>query len=259
MPKFCLTRRQTKVVIAYTSEVAREAGVHPNTVRLYETWGFLPSIPRSAAGYRLFTHRHVDQMLLARLALQGSYPGGKDPMLALVYASAADDLSGALEHAYRYLTQIRGEHAQAEAAALLLERWAGGAPVDATSTPLRIGQVTSRLAIAPDTLRNWERNRLLSVPRDPANGYRLYSATEIGRLRVIRMLRASGYSVMAVLRLMSHLDGGESVNLRQVLDTPADDEEIQSAADQWISTLNAQEERALAIIDLLEAMILKYG
>jgi hypothetical protein len=107
-------------------------GVHPNTVRLFETWGFLPSIPRSEAGYRIFTHRHVDQMLLARLALQGPYPGGKEPVLALVYGAAADDLSGALEHAYRYLTQIRGEHAQAEAAALLLERLAGGTAVDAT-------------------------------------------------------------------------------------------------------------------------------
>lgn len=242
----------------YTSEVARQADVHPNTVRLYEAWGYLPAIPRSPAGYRLFTHRHVDQMLLARLALQGPYPGGKEPVLALIHASVADDLGGALEHAYRYLTQIRGEYAQAEAAALLLERWAGGAPVDATSTPLRIGQVSSRLDISPDTLRNWERNHLLSVPRDPGNSYRLYSAAEIGRLRVIRMLRASGYSMMAVLRLMTHLDGGDSADLRQVLDTPADGEDIQSAADQWLSTLKAQEERALAIIDMLEAMIVKY-
>ena len=49
-----------------------------------------------------------------------------------------------------------------------------------------------------------------------------------------------------------------ALQMMQVLDTPADDEDIHSAADQWISTLKAQEERALAIIDMLEAMILKY-
>ena len=243
----------------YTSEVARQANVHPNTVRLYEKWGYLPPIPRSPSGYRLFTHRHVGQMLLARLALHGPYPGGKEPVTALVYAAAADDLGGALEQAYRYLTQIRGEHAQAEAAALLLERWASGAPVDATSVPLRIGQVARRLDISADTLRNWERNHLLAVPRDPANGYRRYSAAEIGRLRVIRMLRASGYSMMAVLRLMTHLDGGDSADLRQVLDTPSPDEDIQTAADHWLSTLKAQEGRALAIIDMIEAMIVTYA
>ena len=72
----------------YTSQVARQANVHPNTVRLYEAWGFLPPVPRSPAGYRIFTHRHVDQMLLARLALNGPYPGGKEPVLALVFAAA---------------------------------------------------------------------------------------------------------------------------------------------------------------------------
>lgn len=42
-----------------TSEIAREVGVRPNTVRLYETRGFLSPIPRCSAGYRLFSEDHV--------------------------------------------------------------------------------------------------------------------------------------------------------------------------------------------------------
>lgn len=38
-----------------TSDIAKAVGVHPNTVRLYEEWGFLPPIPRNLSGYRLFT------------------------------------------------------------------------------------------------------------------------------------------------------------------------------------------------------------
>ena len=49
-----------------TSDIAKAVGVHPNTVRLYEEWGFLPPIPRSPSGYRLFTGAHLDQMRLAR-------------------------------------------------------------------------------------------------------------------------------------------------------------------------------------------------
>ena len=52
-----------------TSDVARAVGVHPNTVRRYEEWGFLPPIPRTASGYRQFTQAHLEQMRLARLAL----------------------------------------------------------------------------------------------------------------------------------------------------------------------------------------------
>jgi DNA-binding transcriptional MerR regulator len=246
-----------------TAEVAKAVGVHPNTVRLYELWGFLPPIPRSPAGYRLYTQRHVEQMRLARLALHAPYPGGKAPVLALVYAAAAGNLGEALEHGYRYLVQIRSEYAQADAAVALLERWARGIPADVTAQPLRIGQAAGLLHLSPDLLRSWERNHLLEVPRDPQSGYRRYGAKEIGRLRVIRMLRAAGYSTMAVLRLMRHLERAATdptgalteEKLRVVLDTPPLDDEVVSAADAWISTLKAQEQRALAVIDQLERMM----
>lgn len=83
-------------------------------------------------------------------------------------------------------------------------------------------------------LRNWERN-----------GYRQYTASEIGRLRVIRMLRA--------------FDEGQRDNLGQMLDTPRSDEDVYTAADQWLTALKAQEQRALEIIAQLETMIHKWG
>ena len=114
-----------------TSDVATAAGVHPNTVRLYEQWGFLPEIPRSPAGYRLFTEDHVDQMCLARVALRGPWPGPtiKRSALDLVRRSATGDLGGALEQAYRHLVLVQAERAHAEAAVQLLERWARGAAI----------------------------------------------------------------------------------------------------------------------------------
>jgi hypothetical protein len=57
---------------------------------------------------------------------------------------------------------------------------------------------------------------------------------------------------------MTHLDRGDAADLRQVLDTPSPDEDIQTAADHWLSTLEAQEERALTIIDMIETMIAQY-
>lgn len=242
----------------YTSEIAQAAGVHPNTVRLYEELGYLPAIRRSKKGYRLFSAYDLDQMKLARFALQGPYPGGKTPVEALVKAAAAHQLGDALEHAYRYLSQIRAEYAQAEAAAMLLERWAGGTPIEPTTGHLRIKQVAQLLDITPHRLRDWERNGLIDVPRHPDNGYRWYGAEEIGRLRVIRMLRASGYSVSAILRLMNHLDSGRTGDLRRILDTPDPDSDIWSAADSWLSTLKAQEQRALEIISFIEEMVSKY-
>jgi DNA-binding transcriptional MerR regulator len=253
--------------------VARTVGVHPNTVRLYEQWGFLPGIPRSPSGYRLFSENHVDQMRLARTALRGPWPGRtiKRSAVDLVRQAAGGDLGGALEQAYRHLALVQAERAQAEAAVQLLERWAHGAAVDASEQRLRIGEAARLLGVTTDMLRNWERNGLVDVPRDLRNGYRLYGATEIGRCRVIRMLRRAGYGVMAILRMLLYLDRRlDSVrdgDLRQVLDTPrAEDrmglewqaqgeDDVYYAADRWLSTLAAFEERARDVIDQLERMI----
>ena len=240
-----------------TSEVAKAVGVHPNTVRKYEEWGFLPPIPRTPSGYRMFTPAHVEQMRLARLALHGGWPGRniRQSAAALVRKAAAGDLGGALELAYSHLALVQAERAQAEAAADLLERWAKGTPTDTTARSLRIGDAARRLGLTADTLRNWERDGLLDVPRDPRNGYRLYGAPEIGRLRVIRMLRRAGYSTMAILRMLIQLDRGQDADLRQALDTPRPDEDVYTAADRWISSLAEQEQRAQNIIAQLGKMI----
>lgn len=58
-----------------TSDIATEVGVHANTVRLYEEWGYLPPIPRTEAGYRQFNSIHLAQMKLARLAFADPFPG----------------------------------------------------------------------------------------------------------------------------------------------------------------------------------------
>ena len=102
-----------------TSEIAKAVGVHPNTVRLYEEWNLLPPIPRTPSGYRMFTGAHLDQMKLARMAMNFTWMGGEIRKIAyqMVYSGAEGDLGGALETAYQLRVLIQAEQAQAEAAA----------------------------------------------------------------------------------------------------------------------------------------------
>ena len=117
-----------------------------------------------------------------------------------------------------------------------------------------ISAAAAQLGVSSDKLRNWERNGLLDVPRQPQNGYRLYGAAQMGRARVIRMLRQAGYSVTAVLRMCRQFDAGQRDGLRDVLDTVDPNEDIYYVTDNWLTTLREAEARAQAIIEQLNHM-----
>jgi DNA-binding transcriptional MerR regulator len=254
-----------------TSDLAKAVGVHPNTVRRYVDRGLLPPVERSPSSYRRFTQRHLDCLRLARLVYSGPYPGKAifQSGARILLSTVSGDLRGALALAYRHLALVQAERAHADIAADLLERWAFGTverevqaagasqPSDATMQPLQIGQVARLLGVSIDVVRSWDRNGLINVPRDPANGYRRYGEQEISRLRVIRMLSRAGYSISAILRMLLQLDQGETTDLRRALDTPRPDEDVYLASDRWLSTLADQEQRAHTILALVEEMTQK--
>lgn len=244
-----------------TSDLARAAAIHPNTVRLYEAWGLLPPVERSPKGYRRFTQAHLDQLLLIRIAMRFNWVGGeiRNRAYQVIEKGKTGDRGGALEAAYRLLAAVQAEQAQAESAADFLQKWAEGVPVQAMSQPRRIGDVARLLDTTIDRLRNWERNGLLTAPRDPRNGYRLYGAEEIGRLRVIRMLIQSRYSTMSILRMLTHLDAGETEGLRTTLDTPDPDEDMLYATDRWLTALSNLRASALEMIAYIEAWLQRQG
>jgi len=250
------SRSKSKPTALRTIDIATAVGVHVNTVRVYEQWGFLPPVPRASNGYRLYTQFHLDQMRLARTALHGGWPGRaiRRSALALVRQSASGDMRGALQQARQHLLLVQAERAQAEAAADYLEKWANGELDTERTSSLQIGEAAELLNVSTDMLRNWERNGLIKVPRERGNRYRLYGPIELGRLRVLRLLYRAGYSSMAILRMMHQLNRGQRANLRHALDTPPPDEDIITTADRWLSTLDEQEQRAQDMIAQLAAM-----
>lgn len=240
-----------------TIEIARELGVHVNTIRRYEALGFLPEIPRAANGYRLYTRIHLEQARLARLALRWPYLAADRTLLEdLVKSAAAGDTGRAMELAYLYLAHIRVERTLAEAAVEFLTRWAAGHVIDTSRQRVHIKEAARHLDVTVDMLRNWERNGLIDVPRDPANGYRVYGAAEFGRLRVIRMLVKAGYSQLAILRMLRQFDAGSTENLGDALELPLEeDEDIPIAANRWLTSLLELEQRAQEIIHQIGRLI----
>ncbi len=221
-----------------TSQVARLVGVHPNTVRLYEEWGFISKPERRPNGYRVFTDWHVEQFLLARAALRTEILQSNLRRLALeiIKASGASDLDTAESTTKQYAQLVVEEQLRAEEAIAIVQQLLTHQTAELGELYLTRQQTADQLQITIDTLRNWELNSLLSVKRRH-NGYRVYSDEDIRRLKIIRTLRLAHYSLAAILRLMTQLDRDPDIDLAQTIDQPDPEDDIVSVCDRLLTSL----------------------
>ena len=68
---------------------------------------------------------------------------------------------------------------------------------------MRIGDLARRCGVSRDTLRFYERERLLAPPQRSAAGYRLYGETEAARVHFIRRAQAIGLTLEDIRELLS--------------------------------------------------------
>lgn len=241
-----------------TAQVAEIIGVHPNTVRLYEDLGLIPKPEREANGYRIFTDLHIDIFKLARVAFQIEIlqNGLRKKIANMVKVAAGGDYDLALSLTEDYLAQVQRERKNAkEAIALVKEIVSGNVTIGALQLKRR--ETAELLQISIDTLRNWEMNGLLTVKR-MENGYRVYTAEEINRLKIIRSLRCANYSLEAILHMLSSLSANPNIDIEQALDTVRPDQDIISVYDKLLTSLSLAEQNAKTMRKMLLRIKNKY-
>jgi DNA-binding transcriptional MerR regulator len=230
-------------------------GVHPNTIRFYEEMKLLPVIPRTKSGYRIFNDRHLEQLWLLRTAFRAEIISDRlrQEVYQIVKTAATDDIDGAHRDTQLYLEHLREEKSKAEEAIritldIIEDTGKQEEPV-VYNGRLEVAEI---LGITVDILRDWERNGLIKVPRT-AGGRTTYGQKEMNRLKIIRTLRNAHYSMMSILRMLNRLDQGDR-NVREVIDTPGEDEDIVCAADRYITALGLAEKDAQEMLDMLAAI-----
>ena len=214
-----------------TKEVAALVGILPNTVRIYEEWGFISPVPRQSNGYRIYSDIHLFQLKVARTLFRCEIVQGdiRKRARAIVYACGKEEFTKAEQLTIDYLTNLEREYVHALSATKIVEKWLRETPTVSTRTYSR-KEVARILDITSEAVRNWERNRLITVPRLD-NGNRAYGERELEQLRVIRSLRSAHYSINAILRLLKQIQQ-PSPDIVAILNTPTDEEDIVSVTDQ---------------------------
>ena len=260
-----------------TSQIAKNAGVHPNTVRKYEEWGLIQKPLRKPNGYRIFTDIHLKQIALLRKAFQIEVmqAGLRSRIVNVVKLSAQCRFDEAVQLAQEYILIAEREKQNAKEAAKICEELykndfqnnankkkrgenSGGTCKDfgtsKTEKPfLKRSEAAAELNLTIDTIRNWEMNGLLKVKRKK-NGYRIYDADDINRLKIIRSLRCANYSLSAILRMLNALEYRINKNQKDILkalNTPEENEDIVSVCDRLVFSLEKAEENAREVINIL--------
>ena len=70
-------------------------------------------------------------------------------------------------------------------------------------TELRIGEVAKRAGVSIDTLRYYERLRLLPRPKRSSGGFRLFANEDIKRVQFIKQAQELGFSLDEVRGLLA--------------------------------------------------------
>lgn len=238
-----------------TAQIADIIGVHPNTIRFYEEMKLLPVIPRTENGYRVFNDRHLEQLWLLRTAFRAEIISDRlrQEVYQIVKTAAKGNIDGAYRDTQLYLKHLREEKVRAEEAIrITLDLIADTGKLEESVVYNGRLEVSEILGITVDVLRDWERNGLIKVPRTPS-GRTEYGNKEMNRLKIIRTLRNAHYSMMSILRMLNRLDQGDK-NVRKIIDTPGEEEDIVCAADRYITALNLAEKDAQVMLDMLAAI-----
>lgn len=244
--------KEQRSITYSTSQIARIAGLHPNTVRLYEEWGLIHKPERKKNGYRIYNAVHIKQFELAKKALQVEVlqAGLRKRMINAVKLSAVYRFDEAIGLALEYVRIANQEIDNAKEAARLCETLYQQPERD--DIFYKRAQAAKELGLTIDTIRNWEMNGLLTVKRKE-NGYRVYNSNDMNRLKIIRTLRWANFSLSAILRMLKKYDNGMNKNnILNALNTPEAEEDIISACDRLIDSLEKAVKNAYEVILLIK-------
>ncbi|NED93973.1 MerR family transcriptional regulator [Phytoactinopolyspora alkaliphila] len=186
------------------TDLARSAGVSTQQIRNYAEDGLLPAVARTDSGYRVFTARHADALVMLREMIDGHGWGHAPAIVRAVHRGDLETALDALDHSHAELSRER-EHVRMVLGAFetVVAKRPDTKPIPRGN--LRIGEVSTVVGVRTSALRFWERRGLLRPSREAGTGYRVFSDEERRMAHVVALLRRGGYPFPVVESVLGEL------------------------------------------------------
>ncbi|WP_251976967.1 MerR family transcriptional regulator [Salinicola avicenniae] len=75
---------------------------------------------------------------------------------------------------------------------------------------MKVSELAKAAGVTAETVRHYTRQGLLTPQRDPDNGYQLFGARDLERLRFIQRARTLGFSLKEIADILAQADQGDS-------------------------------------------------
>ncbi|NUP30054.1 MAG: MerR family transcriptional regulator [Nocardia sp.] len=189
------------------ADLAREHGLSTQAVRNYERDGFIPGAGRTPSGYRIYTETHAAALRAFRalVTAYGHTLAGR--VMIAIHDADIDAALKLLDRGHEQLLRDREtlDTVRRAVGYLTAEHHPGTPgppPVSATRT---VGELAHHLDVTPATLRAWENTGILTPERDPATGYRFYTAADIRDAELAHLLRRGGYGLHRIAAVVEQI------------------------------------------------------
>jgi len=186
-------------------KTAEKFNMSASTLRNYEAKGLIPPSARSANGYRIFSERH-EAYLACIQAMSVAF--GMEVTTAVLLHLQHKEWDKALWIVRKKEVIFYEEKEKLVALLRELERYADGSkPLDRERL-IGIHEASFKTGAPKTAIRYWEKEGMLTVGRNPGNGYRLYDEAGLFKIRLIQALQSCVYSeeTAALKRSLKSID-----------------------------------------------------
>lgn len=205
-------------------KTAEKFKMSASTLRNYEAKGLIPSAERSPNGYRMYTLQH--EMYLA--CIQAMAPVfGMEVTTKVLHSLLRGEWDKALWIVREKEVSLYEEKKKVEQLKMELEEYFNTDQGFSNEKRFSIHDVSLQTGAQKTAIRYWEKDGFFTAERNPENDYRLYSETDLVKVKFIQILQNCVYSedTIALKESIKMLD-------------PYHTEEISKLADQVITYLN---------------------
>lgn len=184
-------------------DIARKLGISTTTLRTYEELDLIPTVSRSASGYRVYTEEHIAYFICVREMMGGFSLTDISKILKEVMEKKINSALWMANKAQADLHQEKiisrkiilnlgciGEQEAKHPTSLCI----GEMPINAKQEMLTINDVSRETGVPTTTIRYWDKVGLLSVERCKSNNYRMFTTEHIRQILTIYALKFSVYA-----------------------------------------------------------------